>query len=484
MREGARMPSIATRLTWMNVLVSGIALVLAFASFSVYNLFAYRQSAVNILSGEAQLIGANSVTALIFNDQQAAQNTLSALGDTGNVTGAVIYTPTGERFAQFGSLILQPPPISRDRPQDSWVNGTVILVGSRITIDGKLVGTVYIQAHLHGLRNQAIRYAVITGTLILFCLLAALLVGSTFRRVLAQPIVSLSNTARMVSRYRDYSLRFAPTHSYNELSSLTEAFNEMLSEIQTRDKALELARESLEARVDERTAQLRAVNQELESFSYSVAHDLRGPLEIISGITYLLKESEENAVSEQGREMLERLGFSVQEMSSLIEDLLNLSRATTTSLHVTRIDLSLMANNILEDLRRAHPERQVQFHVQPDCHAFADPGLMQIVLQNLLRNAWKFTGREDEARIEFGCQRTDEGDMYFVRDNGAGFDQVLASRLFKPFQRLHAESDFTGTGIGLATVKRILDRHEGKIWAKGEVHRGATFYFTLGALKP
>jgi signal transduction histidine kinase len=182
--------------------------------------------------------------------------------------------------------------------------------------------------------------------------------------------------------------------------------------------------------------------------------------------------------------MLGRLGASIAEMSNIIDDLLNLSRATSAGLHLKQLDLSALATSILEDLAAAHPERNVERVVQAGCHANADKGLMQIVLQNLLRNAWKFTGRTQSARIEFGCIQNGPQSVYFVRDNGAGFDQRMVDRLFKPFQRLHAESDFSGSGIGLATVQRVIDRHAGKIWAEGQIGKGATFYFTLGSPQP
>jgi light-regulated signal transduction histidine kinase (bacteriophytochrome) len=333
------------------------------------------------------------------------------------------------------------------------------------------------------MRQQAIHYATIAAAILFICLAVALLVGAAFRRLLSEPIVSLARTARLVSRYRDYSLRFEPSQSYDELASLTTDFNEMLGAIQQRDAALEQARGELEQRVEERTTQLRAANRELESFSYTVAHDLRGPLEIISNICYLI-QTEGNSAPEDTGPMLDRLSASVTEMSNLIDDLLNLSRATSAGLHLRQMDISSLAASILDDLVAAHPERTVQRVVQPGCHAIADKGLIQVVLQNLLRNAWKFSANNASARIEFGCTQDGPDSTYFVRDNGAGFDQRLAGRLFKPFQRLHTESEFSGTGIGLATVQRIIGRHEGKIWAEGVVGKGATFFFTLGSLKP
>lgn len=483
-RTPAHTRSIAARLYWINALVSGIALLLAFVSFFTYNLVASRQSAVNTLTSEAQLIGSNSISAILYDDPAAATKTLSALSNSGDVTAAAIYTRSGELLAQYpdnGMPLIQPKGTPQNKTSVSEY-GVDVLVASPVLSDNKLLGTVYIQAHLSDLRVQAVRYSLIAAAILVSCLILALLAGTFSRRLLSEPIVALADTARLVTRYRDYALRFEPTQRYSELESLTQAFNEMLGEIQHRDSDLEQARNQLEQRVEERTAKLRAANRELESFSYTVAHDLRGPLEIISNIAYLIRNTE-NPASVPDDPMLDRLSASVSEMSQIIDDLLNLSRAGSAGLHLRQLDLSAMASAILSDLATAHPDRRVLQTVKPGCLVVADKGLMQIVLQNLLRNAWKFTSRTPSACIEFGCDREGADTVYYVRDNGAGFDQKDADRLFKPFQRLHAETDFSGSGIGLATVQRIIDRHEGDIWARGEVGRGATFFFRLGSPK-
>jgi signal transduction histidine kinase len=217
----------------------------------------------------------------------------------------------------------------------------------------------------------------------------------------------------------------------------------------------------------------------LEAFSYTVAHDLRSPLQAISNVCYLFGVMDQGESSPERKAMLAQLGATVATMSNMIDDLLDLSRSSTAELHLTRLDLGPTASSILESLAKTQPERRVKTTVSPKCIVHADPGLMQIVLQNLLRNAWKFTGRREFAEIEFGCTERDGATVVFVRDNGAGFNPQLADRLFKPFQRLHGASEFPGTGIGLATVRRIVDRHGGYAWAEGEVDKGATFYFTL-----
>jgi len=477
-----RQRSIAARLTWMNFLVSGIALMLVYVSLLAYNLYSFRESAIESLSSEAQIIGANSGSAITFDDPSSAETALSALSHSNDVVAAAIYTQGGVKFAQYpanGTVNLEPRPLPNAETLAYWGSGADVVIGSSIVLQGKPIGTVYLSAHLQAMRRRALRYSAIAGATLALCLGVAMLVGSVFRRILAQPLVAFAQTARLVSRYRDYSLRFTPGQSYDELSSLTEAFNEMLSEIQQRDKALETAKAELELRVEERTAQLQAANRELEAFSYTVAHDLRGPLQTISNVCFLIQATEQGEPSEERSSMLEQLRSSVTSMSHMINDLLDLSRSTSAPLHRKPVDLSHIASSILESLSETTPNRHVETIIEPKCQVNADPGLMQIVLQNLLRNSWKFTGRRDVARIEFGCTHRGKASVFFVRDNGAGFDQGYADRLFKPFQRLHASSEFPGIGIGLATVRRILTRHGGSVWAEGEIDAGATFFFTL-----
>jgi PAS domain S-box-containing protein len=238
--------------------------------------------------------------------------------------------------------------------------------------------------------------------------------------------------------------------------------------------------ESLERRVAERTEALAAANRELETFSYSVSHDLRAPLRSIQGFSQALLEDHGHLLDEEGLDYLHRVRAASQRMSQLIGDLLDLSRVTRVELQCERVDLSQLAEEITANLQAAHPERRVTFHITPDLVTHGDPHLLRIALENLLSNAWKFTGKHPKAHIEFGAQVAPDGARtYFVRDDGVGFDMAYAAKLFAPFQRLHAVSEFEGTGVGLATVQRILRRHGGKIWAEGALDQGATFYFTL-----
>ncbi len=229
--------------------------------------------------------------------------------------------------------------------------------------------------------------------------------------------------------------------------------------------------------------ELEVTNRELETFSYSVSHDLRAPLRGIDGFSQILLEDYADELDEDGKEYLGRVRAASQRMGHLIDGLLGLSRVTRGAMSRERVNLSSLAKEVSEGLREANPEREVEFSAQKGLEAQGDPRLVRAVLENLISNAWKFTEKEPGARVEFGVDEelSHRGrvPVYYVRDNGAGFDMAYVDKLFGAFQRLHGTNEFEGTGIGLATVQRIIHRHGGRIWAEGEVDRGATFYFTL-----
>jgi signal transduction histidine kinase len=227
-------------------------------------------------------------------------------------------------------------------------------------------------------------------------------------------------------------------------------------------------------------AALERANRELDAFSYTVAHDLRAPLRLIEGFGALLADENAAQLDAEGHRRLNIMRDSAKRMSQLIDDLLYLSRLERSQLNRANFDVALLVRSVAAQMQGANPNRHVIISVQEELHVEADPNLLKIALENLLGNAWKFTSRRPTAIIEFGVMDAG-GPVYFLRDNGAGFDMQYASKLFGVFQRLHADADFQGTGIGLATVERIILKHGGKVWANGEVDHGATFYFTLGS---
>ena len=244
---------------------------------------------------------------------------------------------------------------------------------------------------------------------------------------------------------------------------------------------LEQSRDQLENAVAKRTAELEIANKELQAFSYSVSHDLRAPLRAIDGFSSMLAEDYADVMDAPGKDMLQRLRKAAVRMGELIDDMLNLSRVASAGMSTQPVNLSDMVATFLQELQALSPQRRCQIRVTKDLIANVDPQLIQIALRNLLENAWKYSSKQDEACIEFGACEIDGKSTFYVRDNGAGFDMAYADKLFQPFQRLHAKEEFEGTGVGLATVSRVVQRHGGQIWAEASPGKGAIFYFRLAA---
>src|SRR6185503_7218638 len=271
-----------------------------------------------------------------------------------------------------------------------------------------------------------------------------ILVSLWFRRRISHPILALATIAAKVSRDKDYSVR-ATVESRDEIGQLVETFNGMLSRIQEQNQDLQGAQDKLEQRVIERTAELEAANKELEAFSYSVSHDLRAPLRSIDGFSQALLEDYGDKLDAQGQSDLHRVRAASQRMAQLIDDMLGLARVTRDEMRREDVDLSDVVRAIATDLQTTEPERRMDFAIAENAKANGDAHLLGIVLENLLRNAWKFTGKRPHGKIEFGIDPNNGTPVYFIRDNGAGFDMTYASKLFGVFQRLHDMTEFKGT---------------------------------------
>ncbi|MFQ5862914.1 MAG: ATP-binding protein [Candidatus Brocadiales bacterium] len=305
-------------------------------------------------------------------------------------------------------------------------------------------------------------------------------IGIVFAFATSRPVKKLTAAAeKFASGDLSYRVKVART---DEIGELADSFNAMASglaeEITERKRTEEELRKQRE-HLEKLANELAATNKELEAFSYSVSHDLRAPLRGIDGFSKALLEDYTDKLDPQGRDYLQRVRVASQRMGQLIEDLLNLSRITRSEMRHEEVNLSAIAKTVAAELQEMQPERQVEFVIAEGVVAQGDERLLQVALNNLLNNAWKFTIKRPRARIEFGVTRHEGKLAYFVRDNGAGFDMAYADKLFGAFQRLHKPSEFEGTGIGLAIVQRIIHRHGGRVWAEGAVEKGATFYFTL-----
>jgi signal transduction histidine kinase len=478
--------SIKHKLTLLSVLASGSALILACGAFVVYDGWTFRDALVQTISTQARIVGANSAAALLFGDPRAATETLAALNAEPAVLSAAIYSRDGKLFASYLRADktqdpdddVQLPQVSPKQPEIHRFEASYLDLSRPIIFQKGTVGMVAIRADLEMLRDRQLRYVWIAAAVLFICIVGSIGVSLWFQRRISQPVLELAATAKRVSQDKDFSVR-AKAGSSDEIGLLVETFNEMLARIQEQNQALEKARDQLEERVIERTTQLEAANKELESFSYSVSHDLRAPLRSIDGFSQALLEDYGDKLDAAGQSDLQRVRAATQRMAQLIDDMLDLSRVSRGEMHREIVDLSSMVKNIAAELTAAQPDRKVDLAIAEGIRAEADARLLRVLVENLLRNAWKFTGKHPTAKIEFGISQNNGRPVYFVRDDGAGFDMAYAGKLFGAFQRLHAMTEFNGTGIGLATVQRIVNRHGGKVWAEGKVDQGATFYFTL-----
>lgn len=476
--------SIRHKLTLLSVLASGSALLVACAAFLAYDGWTFRDAMVQTISTQAKIVGYNSAASLLFSVPQSATETLAALNAEPGILSADIYTMDKKIFASY----------VRERGGSNKENVTRSLPGVQpeghtfaadhlelwrpVVLGGNVLGTVAIRADLEAMRVRNLQYIGIAIIVLLISTAGSILVSLWFQRRISLPILGLAAVAKKVSDDKDFSVR-AKSDSRDEVGMLVETFNEMLGRIQEQNAELHQSQEELEARVTERTTQLEAANKELEAFSYSVSHDLRAPLRGIDGFSQALLEDYEEKLDARGKDYLQRVRAASQRMAQLIDDMLGLSRASRGEMRREMVDLTAISKSIAAHLQEGDMGRRVEVVIAEGLCATGDPRLLQVVLENLIGNAWKFTGKQPSARIEVGQNGNNGRSVYFVRDNGAGFDMTYAEKLFGPFQRLHSAAEFKGTGIGLATVQRIIRRHGGEVWAEGKVGQGAVFCFTM-----
>jgi signal transduction histidine kinase len=471
------------------MLVSGTALVLAGVAFAAYDLFTFRDYVVHQIVAQAELTAANSEAALERGDHATAAGILSALGRWPDVRSAHIVTDTGQVLASFNRTPTAPTPPDIAIPAGQLEHTTVTLrsvtVARRVIVDGRSLGTVVIASSLHSLYVRLQRYLVIVAGVLFASLLAALLVSRLAQRAISTPLVQLAAVARRVSSERDYSIRAPerPGLSY-EVEMAIRSFNEMLGQVQARDRSLEAARDQLEDRVRRRTEELDVTNRELEAFSYSVSHDLRAPLRHVVGFASLLEQRAAGALDDRARGYVKTITEAARRMGDLIDDLLAFSRMGRSSLKPEHVRLGPLTREAKSEVELDVAGREIVWTIQPLPTAYADPALLRMVLLNLLSNAVKYSGTRPIAHIEVGSTPQPDGStLIYVKDDGVGFDMQYSAKLFGVFQRLHRADEFGGTGIGLASVQRIVQRHGGRVWAESAVERGATFYVWLPAAR-
>lgn len=476
---------IRQKLMLIAMLTTGGALLLAGIALIYFNVSRFREEMKRDLSSLAEIVAQNSTAALSFKDPAAEKETLSALKARPSIVGAAVYDKDGHLFAFTGPGGALYP--LRPGPDTTKFEDGALTVFHPIELKGERIGTVYLRSNLDELTARVWAQGITVLAVFLASGIVALMLSSGLQRLISRPILDLKGTARAVSERRDYSLR-ATRRTDDELGELVDAFNGMLDQIQRRDSELQHAKDVLEERVEERTRELQQRNEELnqsnkelDDFAYIASHDLKEPLRGIHNFSSFLLEDYAGKLDEDGRSKLETLMRLTRRMETLIDSLLQFSRLGRVDLAIDRVDLNEIVAEILDSLAISLHEEKVEVRVPRPLPAVrADRVRVGEIFYNLIVNAMKYNDKP-ERWIEVGWRENPDGPpVFYVRDNGIGIPEKHQDAVFRIFKRLHGRDKYGGgTGAGLTIVKKIVERHHGRIWVESAPGEGTTFYFTL-----
>ncbi|MDY6919994.1 MAG: ATP-binding protein [Pseudomonadota bacterium] len=467
--------SIKQKLLLVTLLTLVAAVVLTATLFMAYERAQSRDRLAREIATIAQVIQSQLVAALQFEDLATLQETANSLDYDVSVELVCIY----DQQMRLKVRSFPRAEAAGSCPHNPQAGGAGFQDGGYLYVENLYfesvrVGTMFIRVNLAHMDQQLAHYFSMLLTALALVSMVSILVAILTQKLVTDPIIRLAAAASRIAADQDFSVR-VQGHGDDEIAQLIRAFNTMLAAIEERDRALSSQRAELEARVEERTAELKTTNQELQAFSYSVSHDLRPPLRAINGFSETLLEDYGSQLAPAARDYLQRVRLAGQRMGSLIDSLLWLSRVTRQEIVAQWTDFSALCDGVVQELREQSPQQRGQIRVQPGMRVRCDPGLMRVVISNLLENALKYSQHSPTPTIEVG----ERNGVYYVSDNGTGFDMRYADKLFSAFQRLHGNEAFEGIGVGLATVARVIHRHGGDIWAESEPGQGAVFYFTL-----
>jgi signal transduction histidine kinase len=454
-----------------------IVMLLSAVALYHYEASTLRDVLARDLSATARMTALSSAGPLAFNDNKDAEELLHGLRGHGNIIRAAILDRNRNVFAEYHRSDVAICPLSVPDSAGCRFEADSVHLLQPVVQAGDELGNLYIVSDLQRVSERLDRYVNVMAMMIVLSIIVSFLLASVLQRAVSGPILQLSKTAQEIGKSKDFARR-APAHGSDEIGQLINQFNLMLEQIQMRDDQVQAAHMELERKVDERTKELQHANEELDSFASSVSHDLRAPLRQIGGFVDLLDSGLTGKLGPSEKDHIEEIKHSVQDASRLIDDLLSFSRMSRSEMQMLTFDMSELVQEVVADSRRQIVDREIEWVVQPMTDVMGDLALLRQVWRNLIANAVKYSRTRKNSRIEIGAKLNGHEKVFFVRDNGVGFDMQYARRLFGVFHRLHG-AEFEGTGIGLANVRRIIERHGGRTWAEGKVNDGAIFYFSL-----
>ena len=477
---------ITRKLMTVILLTSGVVLTLTCGTFFVYELVTFRHSMAQSLSTLGEVIATNSTAALAFQNVDDARNVLSALSADSNVVAGALYDPSGAVFASYSNSEAPAASLPTKPERDGYrFTATRLMLYQPVVFENRRLGTLYLQSDLVEMYQRITLYGGMVVGVIMVAGLVAYLLAKRLQRHITEPVLALASTAKTVAAKQDYSAR-ALRFDDDELGQLTDAFNGMLSQIQQRDLALRSQGDALRREVEERRSieeELRRSNADLEQFAYIASHDLQEPLRMVSSYTDLLAQRYQGRLDDKADKFIHYVTDGARRMQRLIADLLTYSRVGSHGAHLKPVAMAGIVNNVLVTLGPLIRETGAAVDVAtPLPTVLADEVQMMQLLQNLIGNAIKF--RSDRPpRVRLSAADCDDRWRISVQDNGIGIDPRFAERIFQMFQRLHEKGRYEGSGIGLAIAKRIVERHNGRIWLEPTEGGGTTFFFTVPAAR-
>jgi signal transduction histidine kinase len=468
---------IQYKLMRVVLLISGAVLLLTCTAYFAYEFFTFRRALVREISILGEITATNSTAALAFDSRDDANEILSALKAEPHIVAASLYDKEGKLFSYYPSTL--PVDNFPELPEElGYRFRESHLTGFQPVVQGSSrLGTLFIKSDIGAMYERFRLYGTIAVLVVTVSFMVAYILSKSLQRSITTPILALAETARAISDRQDYSVR-ATKLGKDELGLLTDAFNQMLSQIQRQNEEIQVFNQKLEQNIIDRTRELEAANKELEAFSYSVSHDLRAPLRSIDGYSRVMIEDYGDKLDDEGKRTLNVIIKNALRMGQLIDDLLAFSRIGKQNLRKVNLDMNALTQVVATELKEQQ-RRDVELNVKSMLAIQGDSSMLKQVITNLVSNAFKYSNKKAKSVVEIGSYAENGHHIYYVKDNGAGFDMRYYDKLFGVFQRLHSANEFEGTGVGLALVHRIVSKHGGKVWAEGKVDEGATFYFSL-----